>query len=564
MFCTELRPMAIEVKIVKGGICMEKRWYKVWPEGVPRTIQVEKPFTEYIRDWAYKTPKAVAIDFYGREISYAELDRDIDRFAQALIDHGLGKGDRVGIYMQNCPQFVISFFGAIRAGGVVVSLNPMFRHLELNPIIEKTGIAMVIAQYDLYPELIKVKTSLGIGTVILTRLADFAPNKPTLPLPSEALKEGEDYSDTFDFLALLKETVPKPVCRIDDMDRDLALLQLTGGTTGAPKAAMISVKSFTVAVFGVLAWFDLSPSDVNLGIAPFFHIMGLQVTMAPALVSGGKLVILSRFAPEVTARAIADQGCTSWVAAPTMLTALVNMPDIESYDFSSLRVIFTGGAPISLTLQQEIQKLAPKVLLGEGYALTEGLGQGGAATPLGKWKPGFAGVPHLNDMKIVDLETGLKEMPPNQKGEIIIKGPTVMKGYWNQPEETRQVIRDGWLYTGDIGLMDEEGYLKIVDRKKEMILCSGFNVYPSDVENIMCNHPAILEVAVVGVPDDYRGESPKAFVALKANYRGKVTEEDIIDWCRKNMASYKRPREVAIRESLPKSGAGKILKRELR
>lgn len=543
---------------------MEKRWYKVWPEGVPRTIQVDKPFTEYIRDWAHKTPDAVAIDFYGREISYAELDRDIDRFAQALIDLGLGKGDRVGIYMQNCPQFVISFFGAVRAGGVLVSLNPMFRHLELKPIIEKTGTEIVIAQYDLYPELKKVKPSLSIGTVILTRLADFAPNKPSLPFPSEALKEGEKYTDTVDFLALLKETIPKPVCRIDDMDRDLALLQLTGGTTGVPKAAMISVKSFTVAVLGAMTWFGLSPSDVNLGLAPFFHIMGLQVTMAPSLASGGRLVIISRFVPEVMARAIAELGCTCWVAAPTMLTALVNMPGIEAYDFSTLRVIVTGGAPISLKLQQEITKLFPNVTLGEGYGLTEALAQGGVTTPLGRWKQGFAGIPHINDMKIVDLETGLKEMPPNQKGEIIIKGPTVMKGYWNQPEETRQAIRDGWLYTGDIGLMDEEGYLKIVDRKKELILCSGFNVYPSDVENIMCKHTAILEVAVVGVPDDYRGESPKAFVALKANYRGKVTEEDIIDWCKKNMASYKRPREVAIRESLPKSGAGKILKRALK
>ncbi len=216
-----------------------------------------------------------------------------------------------------------------------------------------------------------------------------------------------------------------------------------------------------------------------------------------------------------------------------------------------------------MKLQQEITKLFPNVMLGEGYGLTEALAQGGVTTPLGRWKQGFTVIPHINDMKIVDLKTGLKEMPPNQKGEIIIKGPTVMKGYWNQPEETRQAIRDGWLYTGDIGLMDEEGYLKIVDRKKELILCSGFNVYPSDVENIMSKHPAILEVAVVGVPDDYRGESPKAFVALKENYRGKVTEEDIIDWCRKNMASYKRPHEVAIRESLPKSGAGKILKRKL-
>ena len=195
--------------------------------------------------------------------------------------------------------------------------------------------------------------------------------------------------------------------------------------------------------------------------------------------------------------------------------------------------------------------------------MTEALAVGGVTTPLGRWKEGFCGIPIINDLKIVDLETGKEELAPNQEGEILIKGPTVMLGYWNQPEETQNAIRDGWLYTGDIGMLDEEGYLKIVDRKKELILCSGFNVYPSDLENIMNRHPAILEVAVTGVPDDYRGESPKAHVILKKEYVGEVTEDDIINWCKENMAAYKRPREVEFKDALPKSGAGKILKRLL-
>jgi long-chain acyl-CoA synthetase len=281
------------------------------------------------------------------------------------------------------------------------------------------------------------------------------------------------------------------------------------------------------------------------------------------LVSGGKLVILSRFAPDVAAQALAHYKVTIWVAATTMLTALANMAGVEKYDFSSLRVILTGGSSVSLKLQQEIKKLAPGSEIGEGYGMTETTAPGGVITPFGRWKPGYVGIPQLNDMKIVDLETGEKELGIHQEGEIVFKGPTVMKGYWNNPEETARTIRNGWLHTGDIGEMDEEGYVKIVGRKKEMIICSGFNVFPNEVEHIMHKHPAVFEVAVVGVPDSYRGESSKAFVALKDEFKGRISEQEIIDWCKDNMAPYKRPREVVFRDSLPRSGAGKILKRAL-
>ena len=538
-------------------------WQKVWPEGVPRNAEVDKPFTEYFRDQATERPDAVAIGFYGCEIRYGELNRMIDQFANALIDRGLTKDDRVGIFMQNSPHYVISFFGVIRAGGVVVNLNPMFKAMELEPIIEKTGIKMIIAQDTLYPEYKKAGNAGRIETVIVARFADFIPEKPLFAPPAEALGTSDTFPGTIDFKDVLDEGAPTPVCRIENMDADLAMLQLTGGTTGVPKAAMISVRSFTLAVAVNRNWYRLTPADISLGVAPFFHIMGLQASMVPCLIAGATLTVMTRFVPQTIAQAISEQGCTVWVAAPTMLTALVNMPDVEGFDFSSLRVIVTGGSPISLSLQQRIKELAPNSQLGEGYGMTEILASGGVHTPLGRWKEGFCGIPMINDLKIVDLEMGKEEMPPHKEGEILIKGPTVMLGYWNQPEETREAIRDGWFSTGDIGLLDEEGYLKIVDRKKELILCSGFNVYPSDLENIMSRHPAILEVAVIGVPDDYRGESPKAFVILKEDHVGKVTEDDIIDWCRENMATYKRPREVKFLDALPKSGAGKILKRLL-
>jgi len=538
-------------------------WEQVWPDGVPRYAEVDKPFTEYFRDQATERPDAVAIGFYGYEIRYGDLNRMVDQFANALIERGLTKGDRVGIFMQNSPHYVISFFGIIRAGGVVVNLNPMFKAMELAPIIEKTGFKTIIVQDTLCSEFKKAGNAGKIETVIVARFADFIPDNPLYDPPPEARGATENLPGTIDFKEMMAAGEPVPVCRIENMDTDLAMLQLTGGTTGVPKAAMISVRSFGMAVAVCCNWYRLTPADISLGVAPFFHIMGLQVTMVPCLVAGCTLLVMSRFVPQTIAQAIAKQGCTVWVAAPTMLTALVNMPDVETFDFSSLRIIVTGGSPVPLSLQQRFQELAPNSQLGEGYGMTEILAAGGVHTPLGRWKQGFCGIPMINDLKIVDLEMGTQEMPANQEGEILIKGPTVMLGYWNQPEETEAVIRDGWFYTGDIGLLDEEGYLKIVDRKKELILCSGFNVYPSDLENILSQHPAILEVAVTGVPDDYRGESPKAHVVLKGEYQEEVTEDDIINWCKENMATYKRPREIEFRDSLPKSGAGKILKRLL-
>jgi long-chain acyl-CoA synthetase len=541
-------------------------WQRVWPHNVPSDISVEKPFTEYFRDRASERPNDVAIDFYGYEIRYGELNKLIDQFANALIDRGLTKGDRVGIFMQNSPHYVISFFGIIRAGGIVVNLNPMFKSMELDPIIEKTGIGTIIVQDSLHAELSKTRYTPSPEQIIVARFSDYISENPLFSPPADILGTGESIPETVDFQALVASGQSTAVCRIDDMNTDLAMLQLTGGTTGIPKAAMISVRALTIAAVGSANWFGLSLHDTSMGIAPFFHIMGLQITMIPALLSGGKLVTLSRFTPASVAEALAIKRCTKWVAAPTMITALVNMPGIDQFDFSSLQVVVTGGSPISTTLQQKLQALAPHSQLGEGYGLTEVLASGGTVTPLGRWKPGFTGIPTIkeNDLKIVDMDTGEQEMPFNEKGEIIIKGPTLMNGYWNEPKETERVLRNGWYYTGDIGLLDDEGYLKIVDRKKELILCSGFNVYPTEVENTIIQHPAISEVAVIGVPDDYRGESVKAFVVLYDKSKEIITEKDIIDWCKENMAAYKRPHKVEFVDALPKSGAGKILKRLLR
>ncbi len=539
------------------------RWYKVWPHFVPKVLDIEKPVCECIREWASRRPSGAALSFYGRDMTYGELNEAIDRFARGLISMGIKKGDRVALFMQNCPQFVISFFGIHRAGAVVISLNPMFKQVELEYQIKDAGAETLVALDYLYPEVDKIKARTPIKTVILTSLRDYLPSQPILPLSDEFKDSDRKFSGTIEFLALLDKSSREPICHVGDPREDPAIIQYTGGTTGLPKGAVISHHGLCFAGSSDAIWQRLRYNDVALGITPFFHVMGLSAVMIATLVSGGRLTILPRFVPEIAAQAIQHYKCTYWVAAATMLLALLRLPDARQYDLSSLLLLVTGGAPISLEIQKRVRDLAPNAFISEGYGLSETCASGGLLTPLFGFKPGFVGIPHFCDMKIMDRETGTKELSVHEEGEIVIKGPTVMKEYWKRPEETERVLRNGWLYTGDLGLMDEEGYFKILGRKKELIICSGFNVYPSEVENLLYRHPAIAETAVIGIPDPYRGETPKAFVVLHQPHRGKINEEDIILWCKENMAAYKRPGIVEFRDELPKSAAGKILKRVL-
>jgi acyl-CoA synthetase (AMP-forming)/AMP-acid ligase II len=520
--------------------------------------------SEYMRDWSERTPDRIALSFYGRDLSYAELNGLVDRMAWGLKGLGVKKGDRVAVHMENCPQFVIAYLGAQRAGGVVVAVNPMFKGPELEYELNDSGAETLVGIDTLYSEVLRVRSQTRLENVILTSARDFLPAVPTLALPEEAKHERLSFPDTIDFLELLSGSPDDPVCDVADLKNDLALLQYTGGTTGIPKGAMISHYSLSLAALGDMHWYRFREDDVFLGVTPFFHVMGQTVLMASPLVSGGKTVVLSRFVPEVVAQAISRYHCTFWVGATTMMIGLLNLPDIEQYDLSSLRCVWSGGTTISAELQDKLKVMAPGAAIGEGYGLTESFSQGGACTPLFRYKPGFVGIPQIEvDMKIVDRETGTIELPPDETGEIIIKSPAVMLGYWNRPEETKEMLRDGWLHTGDIGSMDEEGYVKFMGRTREMIKCSGFSVFPAEVEDLLYRHPAVKEVAVIGVIDPYRGESPKAFIVLKDGYPGTITEQEILVWCKKNMAAYKRLRFVEFRKELPKTSAGKILKTAL-
>ncbi len=543
---------------------MEKRWHKVWPSWVPRTFTVEKPISEYLRDWAVLTPERIALSFYGRDITYRELDQSIDAMARGLVTLGVQKGDRVALQMQNSPQFVIAYFGILRAGGVVVPVNPMFKHAELEHELNDAGVQTLIGFDSLYPEVEKARSRTDLKNVILTSLASYFPENPVLPVPSTGDPAVGSFSNTLLFEEFIGQPKGGPICLTENLKDELAVLQYTGGTTGIPKGAMISHYGLGVASFISLYWYHHRENDIFLGVTPFFHVMGQINLMCTPLIAGARIAILDRFIPELAARAITHYHCTYWVGATTMLIALLNLPNLDEYDFSSLRCVWTGGSPVSVELQKKMKTILPNTVVGEGYGLSETMSSGGTCTPLFRYKSGFVGIPLPNvDLKIVDQETGTRERGPNEEGEIIIKAESMMLGYWNNPEETGKVLRDGWLYTGDIGLMDEEGYLKFLGRTREMIKCSGFSVFPAEVEDLLYRHPAIQEVAVVGVKDAYRGETPKAFIILKEEYVGKTSEADILEWGKENIAAYKRPRLIEFREDLPKSAAGKILRRKL-
>jgi acyl-CoA synthetase (AMP-forming)/AMP-acid ligase II len=542
---------------------MERRWYSVWDPEVPKTADPKKPLPMYLKDTATSMPDRIALDFYGSPTTYKDLDNAIDKFAAGLIELRMKKGDRVAVFMGNCPQFIISYFGILRAGGIVVALNPMFKHTELEYELNDSGAEVLVAWDILYPEVVKIKDRVKLKHTIVTSLRDFLPREPTLPLPSEAEQPKQIFPGTIDFLKFLDRSSMTLSDHMINFNEDLALLQYTGGTTGLPKGAMLTHFSLAYSVLAEVLWFKYTQNDVHLGVTPFFHIMGM-LHMAAQMISGGQIVTLARFTPEAAAKAISRYKCTTFMPAPTALIALLGWPDLEAYDFSSLRCLVSGAAPISVETQTKMKRLLPNTVIGEGYGLTETMAQGGLLTPLHRHKPGFVGIPQTGvDMKIVDFETESRELGPNEEGEIVIKGPMMMKGYWNRPKETSEVLREGWLYTGDAGVMDEEGYVRVVGRKKELIKCSGFSVFPSEVEGWLYQHPAIAEVAVIGVPDSYRGEAPKAFIVLKAEYKGKINEEEIIEWSKENMAAYKRPQMVEFRDELPKSAAGKVLKRLL-
>ncbi len=547
---------------------MQKPWLKFWPSHVPQTINFpETPVGEMLRRTAKQFPNKTAIIYFGTRISFAELDTLSDQFASGLQSLGLNKGDRVGLLLPNIPQFVIAYYGSLKAGAIVIAISPLYKERELGFILSDSGAEILVCYDRLYPLVQKVKAQSKLRLVVSTSVRDFLPPILRILSPLKGVKSYPCPGAT-DFMDLMKKHQPNPRPVEISAKKDVALLQYTGGTTGVPKGAMITHHNLVVNCVQVASWLPIKPGvDVHLSVLPFFHIYGMTVTMNSPIYSGTTMVLLPdpRDAHAIL-KAIEKYKPTIFCGVPTMYVNLINRPDIKKYNLSSIKTCFSGAAPLPLEVQRKFEQLSGGRLV-EGYGLTE-TSPVSHVNPLddpAKNRPGSIGIPVSDtSAKIVDLETGEKDLPSGEVGELAIKGPQVTMGYWNRPEDTKRGLRDGWFFTGDIAKMDEDGYFYIVDRKKDMIDVSGLKVWPREVEEVLYEHPAIKEAAVVGIPDTKRGETVKAFVSLKDEYEGKVQQEDIIKFCKDKIASYKAPTVVEFRKDLPKTPIGKILRRELR
>ncbi len=542
---------------------MEKPWYNSWPKGLPKTLDYPNiPLHQTLDDTAKRLPNKTSLIYYGTEITFKEVKENADRFATVLAEMDVKKGDRVCLYLENSPQFVMAYYGALKAGAIVVPANPMFKEMELEYQLSDSGSETIVALDHLYPYVEKVRDKVGLKNVFLTNIGEYFPEEPTLPIMDALKVEKKTYPKTIDFLEKLEETKPNPPKIEFNPKEDLALLQYTAGTTGMPKGAMITHSNIMTNVYGGSKWVGTTDKDVSVGVLPFFHATGMVHSMCNPILVGATSVVLARFDLAAFLEAISKYRCTLWVGITTIAVAIAMFADPKKYDMTSLRCSFAGGAPLGQEVIKKYKEVTGSDMI-EGYGLSESISQV-TINPVDKPKYGSAGIPVFDvDAKVVDSETGTKELGFDQEGELIFKGPQIMRGYWKNPEKTKETLRDGWLYTGDIGKMDKDGYIWIVGRKKEMINVSGYKVWPFEVEDFLYKHEAVQEVGVVGVPDEYRGETVKAVIVLKPEYRGKVTEEDIIRWSKEKMAAYKYPRIVEFKDSLPKSGAGKVLRRVL-
>jgi long-chain acyl-CoA synthetase len=548
---------------------MEKVWLKSYEPQVPHSIDYP-PLTLYqlFQQAKDKYSGQTAVHFMGRELTYAELSGHVDSLAAALTDLGIKKGDRVAIHLPNSTQFPIAYFAALSIGAVVVPCNPLYVAREMQYQLKDSGAETIITLTRFYKMIKEIQPETSLKNIIVSNIKDFFPGFLSLLYTlAKEKKEGDrvnilpgDYSFT-DLLVKYKGKVPAAV---DVKADDRAIFLYTGGTTGVSKGAVLKHSNLIANMFQVKSWCTdyQDGKEVALGVLPFFHSYGLTTVLNLGLLNGGKLVLLPRFVLEDVLKIIDKQKPTLFPGVPTIYVAINNAPDLHKYDIKSIRICISGAAPLPIEVQQQFEKNTGGRLV-EGFGLSETSPVTHANPVYGKRKPGSIGVPMPDtEYKIVDVETGEKELPIGEIGELCLRGPQVMEGYLNMPEETAQAIRNGWFYTGDIARADEEGYAYIVDRKKDMVIAGGYNIYPRDIEEVLYTHPKIMEAAVAGINDPYRGETLKAYIVLKEGET--LTEDEVFKHCKANLAPYKVPKLVEFRAELPKTMIGKVLRRTLR
>ena len=541
---------------------MEPRpWHRHYDYNVPTTVNVPRlPIHDLIQIPANAYPDKAALSFQGREITFWELRLLVMRFANALGALGVQKGERVGIHLPNCPQYVIAYYAALSHGTIVVNLNPMYTTEELKPMVDVTGLTTLITFDKVLPAIRVLCKEVDIPRVIVTKVTeDIVASKAT----SLSLEKG-----WYDFSHLIESVQSTKPPRVRVNPEDPALIQFTGGTTGIPKGAVLTHANVIAATFRCSLWGSpinvLTPHERRnvLAVLPYFHVYGNIVVMNWAFFNCATQIIVPRFQIDELTELLANfKEITFFPAVPTMINAVINHPKAMELDLSrKLGLLNSGGAPMPAELIDQVKDMG--IFFGEGYGLSESTALG-ISNPILGHKVGSIGIPFIdNDVRLVDLEEGIHDVPPGEPGEIVMKGPLIMQGYWRNFEETAGQLKDGWLYTGDIAVQDEDNYFFIVDRKKDMIIAGGFNIYPREIDEVLFQHPKIQEAVAVGIADKYRGETVKAYIVLKP---GEIaTPEEIIAFCREKLAAYKVPKVVEFRNSLPKSAIGKILRKILR
>ncbi|MDX8360284.1 AMP-binding protein [Cytobacillus sp. IB215316] len=547
----------------------EKVWFQHYPKEIPTSIAYEeKTLHQYLKESALEYPEKKALHFLGKEMTFRQVYDQSLSFANFLVDKGLKKGDRVSIMLPNCPQAVIGYYGVLLAGGVVVQTNPLYMERELEHQLIDSGATFILCLDLLYPKVMNVKGKSNIDHVIVTSIKDYLPFPKNMIFPYIQKKQSgivvkiEENSKTNLFKNVLKNYDPKEINIKFSPYEDLALLQYTGGTTGLSKGVMLTHMNLVSETTMCNYWIYKSKkgNESVLGLLPFFHVYGMTTVMNYSIMYAAKMILLPKFDAQDTLKAIDKHKPTIFPGAPTIYIALLNHPKINEYDLSSIEACISGSAPLPVEVQEQFEKISGGRLV-EGYGLTETSPAVIANMVWDKRKVGSIGVPWPDtDAMILSMETG-KSAEVNEIGEILVKGPQVMKGYWNRPEETEATLKDGWLYTGDLGYMDEDGFFFIVDRKKDMIIAGGYNIYPREIEEVLYENEKIQEAIVAGIPDPYRGETVKAYVVIKEGQH--CTEEELDAYCRKHLAAYKVPRIYDFRDELPKTAVGKILRRAL-
>lgn len=548
---------------------VNKPWLSLYPEEIPHEINFEeRTLQSYLKQAAEEYPTKTAISFLGKKLTFEEVYDQSLKLANYLKGLGLEKGERVSIMLPNCPQAVISYYGVLLAGGIVVQTNPLYMERELEYQVNDSGSEIIITLDILYPRVSKVKALTKLKHVIVTGIKDYLPFPKNMLYPFVQKKQYgivvkvEHSGQNHLFTEIMKQSEAQTIDVPINPNEDLALLQYTGGTTGFPKGVMLTHMNLVSNSIMSVNWMYKCKKGQEkvIGILPFFHVYGMTAVMNLSIMQAYEMVLLPKFDPETTLKTIQKEKPTLFPGAPTIYIALLNHPDIKKYDLSSIDSCISGSAALPVEVQEQFERVTGGKLV-EGYGLSEASPVTHANFLWNERVSGSIGIPWPNtESVILSMENG-ELAPTGEIGEIAVRGPQIMKGYWNRKEETEAILKDGWLLTGDLGYMDERGYFYVVDRKKDMIIAGGFNIYPREIEEVLYEHDEIQEVVVAGIPDPYRGETVKAYIVKKAG--SKLTEEELDQYTRKHLAAYKVPRYYEFRDELPKTAVGKILRRAL-